>query len=479
MLARLSIRQRITLWYVLLLAVILAVFIASVYLVLRQTLYRNLDESIQNQAGVLLDEAIQFEGGLPSIEDLVRADDDWEEAEQFVRVFDASGNLTFDNSAAMGDPDELAETGAGLSRVPSQPEAIARALEGRPGVQRFVINDDDRVRARTFPIERNGQIVGALQVGQSEDDVSDILSTLLFIMSVAYFVTLAVAVFGGVFIAGRALSPVDKITGLARRVSEEHLDQRLNLRLPDDEVGRLARTFDEMIGRLEDAFRRQRRFTADASHELRTPLTIMKGQLDVALQKRRGQEEYRRVLQAVNDEVDRLIRLASSLLTLTRADAGEVPLTLEKIEVAGVVTGATEQLRSTALRKGIELRLDPGDSVAISADEDLLLQLLLNLLDNAIKYTPDRGRVEVGWSDAGGRVELWVRDNGVGIAEEHLPHNFDRFYRVDKARSRSEGGAGLGLAISRWIAEAHHGSIRAESVPGKGSTLTVVLPTTS
>ena len=159
-----------------------------------------------------------------------------------------------------------------------------------------------------------------LEVGLAEDDVADALDRLLLIMGVAYVVTLAVAILGGAFLAGRALSPVDKITRLARRISADDLGQRLDLQLADDEVGRLASTFDEMIARLDSSFRRQRQFTADASHELRTPLTIMKGQIDVALQKERQPQDYRQVLEAVNDEVDRLIRLAGSLLTLTRAD---------------------------------------------------------------------------------------------------------------------------------------------------------------
>ena len=159
--------------------------------------------------------------------------------------------------------------------------------------------------------------------------------------------------------AGRALSPIDNITRAARQISAEDLNQRLNLRLPNDEVGRLARTFDEMIARLDDAFRRQLQFTTDASHELRTPLTIIKGQIDVSLQKERGSEDYRQVLQAVNEEVDRLIRLAGSLLTLTRADAGQIPLSFEDIDVAEVVTGVSEQVRPTAVDKSVKLQIDP------------------------------------------------------------------------------------------------------------------------
>ncbi len=279
------------------------------------------------------------------------------------------------------------------------------------------------------------------------------------------------------FLAGRALSPIDNITRTARQISADDLHQRLNLKLPDDEVGRLARTFDEMIARLDDAFQRQRQFTADASHELRTPLTIIKGQIEVALQRDREPEAYRQVLQEINAEVDRLIRLTSSLLTLTRADAGQILLRFEDVAVAEVVTGAFEQIRSTAREKGLECQLDPGPPVTIQEDQDLLLQLMLNLSDNAIRYTPSGGQVTLGWRVNKNQVQLWVQDTGIGISQEHLAYLFDRFYRVDKARSRAEGGVGLGLAISHWIAEAHQGSIHIASAPGKGSTFTVLLPT--
>ena len=454
------IRLRLTLWYVLLLAVVLAIFIAAVYLVLRQTLYSSLDSSIQNQAGALLD-AIEVRGGRPSLGGSVSGRPS-EDAEFFARLYDVSRELTFDNSAGMGS-------------VPEDASSVSQALAGTETKRRFKANGD-QVRATVIPVERDGRIVGALEVGQAADDVVDTLSKLLLIMGLAYPVALAVASFGGVFLAGRALSPVDRVTRLARRISAERLDERLDLELPDDEIGRLARTFDEMIARLDAAFERQRRFTADASHELRTPLTVMKGQIDVALQQERDPENYREVLREVNEEVDRLVRLAGSLLTLTRADAGEITMVFESVDVAETVAGAVDHARATAQTRGIDLRVVPEGSVAVPADEGLLLQLLLNLLDNATKYTPAGGEVTVGWSVAEDSVELWVSDDGVGIPEEHIPFVFDRFYRVDKARSRADGGVGLGLAITRWIAEAHGGSIGVESAPGKGSSFKVRLP---
>ena len=172
-----------------------------------------------------------------------------------------------------------------------------------------------------------------------------------------------------------------------------------------------------------------------------------------------------------------MIRLAGSLLTLARADAGQIPLALETVSVVDVIADAIEQVAPMSDQRDVELRQVSGADVSVWADEDLLLQLLLNLLDNAIKYTPGGGQVTASWTTNNGQVELSVRDTGIGIPDEHIPHLFDRFYRVDQARGRAEGGVGLGLAISRWIADAHGGSIHVESAPGKGSTLTVRLPT--
>ena len=463
MLNRTPIRWRLTLWYLILLAIILAVFIVGVYIILRKTLYDNLDESIMNRASALLS-VIQYEDGRPFLPDEATSGDP-SRGEHFARLFDDSGGLRFDNTAALG-------------QIPIDTELLNTSLLGESTTRRVILagEDDDLVRVTTFPIVRDGVVVGVLEVGQSEERVSDTLSTLLLIMGLAYPVALFGASFGGVFLAGRALSPIDNITRTARHMSAEDLNQRLNLTLPDDEVGRLARTFDEMINRLDDAFHRQRQFVADASHELRTPLTIIKGQIDVSLQRERKPEVYRQALQTINEDVDRLIRLSQSLLTLSRADAGQIPLTFEEVDVAEVVAGVVEQLRSTGIEKEVEINLAPGPPVTIRADQDFLLQLLLNLGENAIKHTPGGGQVTLGWETIGDQVQLRVQDTGIGIPSEDLPYLFDRFYRVDKARTGAEGGAGLGLAIARWIVEAHGGSIDVESVLGQGATFTVLLP---
>ena len=287
---RAPIRLRLTLWYVALLAVILAVFASGVYLILRQVLFHSLNESTLSRANDLLS-VVQYDGnGLTLPVETTRGGPT--RGEHFVRLFDSAGRLTFDNSSHLGT-------------VPVDVQVVDQALRGESSTHRFKIGEDgDLMVATAFPVVRSGEIVGALEVGQSADDVSEALALLLLIMGLAYPVVLVIVSFGGVLLARKALSPIDDITRTARSISAEDLHQRLNLSLPEDEVGRLARTFDEMIGRLDNAFQRQRQFTADASHELRTPLTIMKGQVDVSLQRDREPAEYRHVLKSINGEVD-------------------------------------------------------------------------------------------------------------------------------------------------------------------------------
>jgi len=455
-----SIRIRLTLWYVLLLAVILGGFSAGLYFALRERLYDNLDESLDIRVSVLV-EAIDYQNGIPTLPRGGEGEDP-DAGEHITRVYDSRGRQTFDQSVE-------------FRRPPEEPAIIEATLRTGPTVRR-VKAGDQTMRVKTVPLKLGPDTVGVLEVGVTEEDVTDTLRVLLVIIAIAYPLTLGIASLGGIFLAGRALAPIDRITRTARRITAEDLSQRLNLRLADDEVGRLARTFDEMIARLEDAFQRQRQFTADASHELRTPLTAIKGQTEVALSRERSAEAYREVLAVVNDEVDRLIRLVASLLTMARADAGQIAIVKERVDLGDLAAGVAEQVAPLAEERGVQVEVPPGPATSINADEGLILQLLLNLVDNAVKYTGRGGRVTLGWASRDGYMELWVRDTGAGIPPEHLPRIFDRFYRADTARSRAEGGTGLGLSICRWIAEAHGGSISAESAPGSGSTFTVRLP---
>jgi heavy metal sensor kinase len=288
---------------------------------------------------------------------------------------------------------------------------------------------------------------------------------------------------GGWFLAGRALNPIDQITHAARQISADDLHQRLDLKLPNDEVGRLATTFDQMLARLEDAFERQKRFIADASHELRTPLTILKGDVEVALNRPRSAAEYRKTLEMVNQTADRLNSLVEELFLLARADNHQYPLQLEPFNLSALLTQQVAHLRPRALSKNISLNLDAPNTLSIVADPAKLTRLFLNLIDNAIKYANPGDRVSVTAAAHNGQARIAIADTGPGIPPEHLARLFERFYRVDKARSRraathtaDSSGAGLGLSIADWLAQVHGGRIEVTSQVDQGSTFTVWLP---
>ena len=467
-----SIRVRLTLWYVLALALMLVLFSGGVYLALRDVLSVNLDAAIESRVEVWLrvvevvdsEPRLPLESAPPPAEDASDDDDDPEDElddEEFVRFYDRQGGLLIDTS----DSDEVGML---------DPTAVQHALEG-DGQWLRLSGEDENYRVRIVPVEQAGVTVGALAVGQSEEDLTDTLSALLTVTAFALPLALLMAGLVGFLLARRALAPIDRMTRTARELSAADLSRRLDLNLPDDELGRLARTFDAMLERIDLAFQRQRQFTADASHELRTPLTIMRGQLEVALSRPRQADEYRATLEAQAEQVERLSDLVSSLLTLARADAGQIPLERELLDIAALVESSVEQLAPLADECGVTLTAS-GPPATIQADATLLVQLLLNLLDNAIRHTPPEGTIEVSWAVAGGVLQLYVRDTGSGVAAEHLPRVFERFYRVEQARERAAGSVGIGLAICRWIAEAHGGTITLESTVGVGTTVHVTLP---
>jgi heavy metal sensor kinase len=299
---------------------------------------------------------------------------------------------------------------------------------------------------------------------------------------VAVPATLTLAAFGGWFIADRALRPIDAITRQAQRISEQDLHRRLNLDLPEDEVGRLARTFDAMLARLDAAFQRQRQFTADASHELRTPLTVMKTNIGVTLNRPRSAKQYETALTQVEGEVDRLTRLTNDLLLLARADASQANVQSREVDLVSIANKVVNELRPLAESKSLALRFDAPASAAMHGDPDQLHRLFFNLIENAIKYTA-QGSVDVritpqpAQDSTPPRIRVTIEDTGLGIAAEHLPHLFERFYRVDAARSREQGGSGLGLAIAHSIVAAHGGTIDVSSEIGHGTLVTLTLPT--
>jgi heavy metal sensor kinase len=287
---------------------------------------------------------------------------------------------------------------------------------------------------------------------------------------------LSLAGLAGYLLARKSLAPIAAMTSQAERISAESLHERLPLKNENDELGRLARVFNDLLARIESSFDGMRRFTTDASHELRTPLAIIRGEADVALSQERAPDDYREALAIIQDEARYLSRIVEDMLALARADAGQRQVKREEFYLNDLVEECARSARALALNKNITLNFERSDDISFRGDEGLLRRMILNLLDNAIKYTPESGRVSISlWRDDG-RVKFRVTDTGIGISAEAVERVFERFYRVDKARSRAEGGSGLGLPIVKWIAEAHHGSVSLESEPERGSSFTVTLP---
>jgi heavy metal sensor kinase len=262
----------------------------------------------------------------------------------------------------------------------------------------------------------------------------------------------------------------------AKTITGQNLETRLDIGNPAEELAVLVVSFNELLSRLDQSFESMRRFVADASHELRTPISVIRGEADVALTQDRSTAEYKQSLAIVLDESRRLSRLVDDLLNLARADAGHVKLQVQDFYLNDLLADCCRSVQALAGARNIAIECRPGGDLQFRGDEELLRRLVMNLLDNAIRYTPPGGKVEAALESDGAQVHIRVADTGIGIPVDAAPHIFERFYRADKARSRQDGGFGLGLAIVKWIAESHNGAVELSSRNGAGSAFTVTLP---
>ncbi len=459
------IRLRLTLFYTALLAAVLGLVGWGVHLLAGSLLAQDVDRSLElvarqvNQAGgrSLLDP-----GALTLIPD------------------PASGAVLLGEFYQLYDAQGRPEASGGRRlRLPVPPEALARALRGIPDLRTVEgPGGAGGVRLLTAPLTDGRRVTGVVQVGISLAPVELALARLARALVIGGLAALALAGAGGYALAAAALRPVDAMAAAAATISATDLHRRVPEPDGDDELARLARTFNAMIARLEEAFARLDRFAADASHELRTPLTILRGEVDLALRAPRTVEEYREVLASNRDEIDRMTAIVDQLLLLARAERGTLSLAREPVRLDRLVDETLQQWRDLAAAAGLTVTVDPGPPVTVHGDELRLRELLLNLLDNARKYTAAGGRIDVRLApdEAAGVVRLSVADTGVGIRPDALPRLFDPFFRADEARARDAGGAGLGLTIVKRVAEAHGGSVAVESEVGRGSRFSVTLP---
>jgi two-component system OmpR family sensor kinase len=281
---------------------------------------------------------------------------------------------------------------------------------------------------------------------------------------------------GGYWLATRSLRPLGWMAEQARRITGSNLETRIKIPNAAEELAVLVTSFNELLSRLDQSFDTMRRFVADASHELRTPISVIRGEADVALSQERGPAEYRESLTVVLDESRRLSRLVDDLLNLARADAGHVQLQMHDFYLNELLAECCRSVHGLATTRGLTLECLPGNDLQFTGDEQLLRRLVINLLDNAIRYTPPGGKVTAALEDSATSVRLRVSDTGIGIAPADAARVFERFYRAGEARNRQDGGFGLGLAIVRWIAESHRGTVECASQVGQGSVFTVNLP---
>src|SRR5713101_5457464 len=450
------IRVRLTAWYFVVLAVILSLFGLIAYFAMRSSIHRTVDEELRTRLqGVrqLMERTARY-----GVEDLQRELREHSVLMEgaLLQVSDQQGNWLY-RSASLSRYEV-----PGLQAASTQPST-------------FVFRD---VPLRVLSVEVNvGNQSYLVQVADELGDFYDALHRFGTLLLVTIPVLLLCAAAGGYWMSRRALAPVDQITQTARSISVQNLSSRLVVPQTRDELQRLSETLNSMLERLEAAFKKIVQFTADASHELRTPVAVMRTRAELSLRKARSANEYRDTVAQNHADLERTSYLIEKLMLLARADSGAETLQLIPVNVTEIVREACDQGSALAEAKQVAFREQiPNHPVWIKGDPHALHRLFLILIDNAVKYTPANGRVEVSLQESDGSAVGEVRDTGIGIGAEDLPSIFERFYRVDKARSRESGGVGLGLSIDRWIAEAHAGTIEVQSSRGHGSVFQVRLP---
>ncbi len=458
---RLSIGVRLTLWYLAIFALAQVVFGVGMWLILRHNLYDMVDDDLENQVDDLKHflQAQKATASVAKLHEEVAESYGIEHSGDYLEVY-VEGDLIYRSpfldahQSALLPPDQI-----------TRPLTKRRKLEGRPF--RFIFTKLNQINGHVYTVEMGVPAADAVET------LSQFRSYLLMFAPLL----LLAAAGGGYWLSRRALSPVDALVQTARAVSGTNLNSRLQKLATGDELQRLSDTLNEMLDRIESAFLRITQFTADASHELRTPISLIRTEAELALRRSRGEAEYKESLRHILLEAERTTALIEQLLSMARADSGRETLHLEPVDLRQTLVSVVAGWQQVATIRNLQFssRLDTSE-IFVTGDETLLRRLLDILLDNAFKYTASPGSVQLRLELQGENAVISVQDSGEGIAEEDQSKIFERFYRVDQARSRAQGGAGLGLAIAQWIVMQHRGSVSVESRPGQGATFRVELP---
>ena len=462
-----SIRSRLTAWYVTLLAIILILFSVLLNYFLAKRLHESVDNSLTVSATVVATSATMRLGNspLPGLNQLFEQYMNQGNLNKFYRIYDGSGNVGSRSK------------NISASQFPLSQGAYADALEGKNSYETFTVGGQQPIRVITMPILFEGKLINLVQVGTSLEAVQETLRNLKIFLFTAVPSVLILAALFLRFMARRALKPISRIIDTAREIGQgQELSKRIPVLKIKDELGQLALTFNEMMNRLENSFAQMRQFSSDASHELRTPLTVLKGQNELILSKQRKPEEYQEVISSNLEEINYMSKVLEDLFVLSKSDENQVNIDYKPVDLRALVEEVCKHAEILAEEKNIKIIIAFLEPIEIKGDEVRLRQMVWNVLQNGIKYTQQGGELKISLQNEVDFALLTIQDTGIGIPEDDLPLIFNRFYRVDKARTRDEGGSGLGLSICRQIAEAHKGKIEVESKLGVGTRFKIRLP---
>jgi heavy metal sensor kinase len=476
-----SMRARLTFWYTGVLALVLLIFAVSTYSYLARAARQRTDDSLSETAASFISNFNAEVGDENQSADnaVKEAAGSFHFRDRQVIVFDQQHNVVVASETIENLPSGTKWFTSAAAQPHLQKLLDSASRNGRAHDTLF--DSEHAIRALAVAIPAGPHhylLVVANPLGEQERGLAQARRAFY----VAIPLALLLASLGGYFLARKSLAPVVIMGEQAAQIGASNLNERIPVPQNNQELGRLALLFNELLARLDESFAQQKRFMADASHELRTPVAVIRGESEVALSRTsRDSKDYRDSLAIVNDEGQRLTRMVEDLFTLARADAGEYPLVLTDFYLDESINECVRSVRSLAAQKDQEIIYQPpAKEIAFRGDEPLIRRMLLNLLHNAIKYTPKNGQVRVGVKDKGHDCEITIADTGPGIPREAQPHVFDRFFRVDKARSRDESlngsGAGLGLSIAQWAAELHRGHIVLDHSGADGTIFIISLP---